>query len=164
MKIIEVSTEKQIGAVESLAGIIWLEYYTPIIGKAQVDYMLDKFQSRPAITQQIAEGFRYYLIEEADRYIGYMSIQPKGRELFLSKIYVEAALRGKGYGRKCLAFIETIARKEGFEAVTLTVNKNNTNSIAAYEKWGFAKIEAIVQDIGGGFVMDDYKMGKPVGR
>jgi len=164
MKIVEVFTEKQIEAVASLARAIWTEHYTPIIGRAQVDYMVDKFQSCRAVAQQIHDGYRYFLIEDADRYVGYMGIQPKGNELFLSKIYVEALLRGKGFGRKCLAFIEDVARNDGFGTITLTVNKNNANSIAAYERWGFAKIEAVVQDIGGGFVMDDYKMAKSVGR
>jgi ribosomal protein S18 acetylase RimI-like enzyme len=164
MKLIEVSTDKHIEAVGSLARAIWTEHYTPIIGRAQVDYMVDKFQSRQAVAQQIHDGYRYFLIEDEDRYCGYLGIQPKGEELFLSKIYVETPLRGKGFGRKCLAFIEDMARNGDFTAITLTVNKNNVNSIAAYERWGFAKVEAIVQDIGGGFVMDDYKMAKTVGR
>jgi hypothetical protein len=34
---------------------IWREYYTPLLGAAQVEYMLDKCQSVEAVTQQIAE-------------------------------------------------------------------------------------------------------------
>ncbi|MBN1663719.1 MAG: GNAT family N-acetyltransferase [Deltaproteobacteria bacterium] len=164
MTIIPVSTQKHINIVESLARDIWTEYYTPIIGKAQVVYMLDKFQSREAIARQIADGFRYYLILQDDRHIGYAGIEPKGDELFLSKIYIAAAERGRGYGRTCSEFIDKIAQEEGFDAVTLTVNKNNMASIAAYERWGFKKLFPLVQDIGGGFVMDDYKMGKTISR
>ncbi|MBN1382140.1 MAG: GNAT family N-acetyltransferase [Deltaproteobacteria bacterium] len=160
--IVPVSTQKQIEIIESLAREIWTEHYTPIIGRAQVDYMLDKIQSRDAITRQIAEGYRYFLIRENGHDIGYIGIQPRGDELFLSKIYVRAEERGRGFGWEGFTFIEDIAKKEGFAAITLTVNKNNTNSIRTYETWGFEKLFALVQDIGGGFVMDDYKMGKTI--
>ena len=35
--------------IESLADTIWREHYIPIVGKPQIDYMLDKFQSLRAI-------------------------------------------------------------------------------------------------------------------
>ncbi len=50
--IIEVRNEDQIDIVESLANEIWTEHYTPIIGKDQVKYMLDKFQSKDARYRQ----------------------------------------------------------------------------------------------------------------
>ena len=40
----------------------------------------------------------------------------------------------------------------------LAVNKRNAAAIAAYRKHGFEIVEAVVKDIGGGFVMDDYIM------
>jgi ribosomal protein S18 acetylase RimI-like enzyme len=156
MTIIPVSTDLHITMVESLAREIWTEHYTPIIGEAQVAYMLEKFQSRHA------KGFRYFLVAHEASYVGYMGVQPKGDELFLSKVYVAKTKRGKGLGRRCLAFIEKMAGEEGLALIALTVNKNNTDAIAAYERWGFKKLEAMVQDIGSGFVMDDYRMGKPV--
>ena len=42
----------------------------------------------------------------------------------------------------------------------LAVNKHNFNAIAAYRKHGFIVREAVVKEIGGGFVMDDYIMEK----
>jgi diamine N-acetyltransferase len=42
----------------------------------------------------------------------------------------------------------------------LTVNKNNTGAISVYEKIGFRNVGSLVQDIGSGFVMDDYAMEK----
>jgi len=53
MLIEKVSDEIQIVTIECLAYEIWNEYFTPIIGKAQVDYMLEKFQSKKVITEQI---------------------------------------------------------------------------------------------------------------
>jgi len=159
---IEVSTQDQIEVVEALAKGIWTEHYIPIIGKEQVDYMLDRFQSRQAISEQIEAGFLYFLIKEDNEFIGYMSVQPKTDELFLSKIYIKAAKRKKGSGNKAIQFVERLAKKRGLTKVGLTVNKNNINSIKAYEKFGFRNVGAIVQDIGNGFVMDDYRMEKSV--
>ncbi len=157
---VEVSTEYQIEIVESLAREIWTEHYIPIIGREQVDYMLARFQSRRAIGEQIRTGIAYFLIKEDDAHIGYMAVQPKGRELFLSKIYVKSSRRGLGYGRKAVQYAEKVARDLGLDKIVLTVNKNNVNSIKAYEKIGFTNTGTVVQDIGSGFVMDDYKMEK----
>jgi ribosomal protein S18 acetylase RimI-like enzyme len=44
--------------------------------------------------------------------------------------------------------------------IWLTVNKHNTHSIEWYLRMGFTNKEAIVQDIGAGFVMDDFLMEK----
>jgi RimJ/RimL family protein N-acetyltransferase len=71
-------------------------------------------------------------------------------------------MRGKGYGGKTVEFLESLAREDGFKKITLTVNKYNSGSIKAYEKMGFKNVGSIVQDIGNGFVMDDYKMEKAV--
>jgi diamine N-acetyltransferase len=160
---IKVSSIKHIEAVEALATEIWTEHYIPIIGREQVDYMLARFQSRQAISEQIAGGYIYFLIQEEGQFIGYVSVQPKEQELFLSKIYVRSSCRGKGYGRKAVGFVEELAKEQGLERIVLTVNKNNALAIKAYEAIGFKKVEALVQDIGSGFVMDDYKMEKETG-
>jgi len=162
MNIEKVSTEPQIETVAWLAFEIWNQHFTPIIGKAQVDYMVDKFQSKRAITEQIEGGYSYYLLKADGDYIGYTGICPKEDELFLSKLYIRASQRGKGYGRKAIEFIEKLVREKGLGKITLTVNKNNTDTIRAYEKFDFKNVGPTVQDIGGGFVMDDYKMEKAV--
>lgn len=156
----EVITESQIVVVETLAKEIWTEHYTPIIGKDQVEYMLEKFQSREAIAEQIRSGYQYFIIREDDKSIGYLSIISRVSDLFLSKIYIKSDERGKGFARKAIQFVENLAKGKGLKKITLTVNKNNINSIKAYEKIGFKNLGSIVQDIGGGFIMDDYEMSK----
>jgi len=162
MTIIEVSTEKQMDIIESLAREIWTEYYIPMIGKQQVDYMLTRYQSKQAVREQIVSGALYFLMEEGHAFIGYIAVQPRGDELFLSKIYLRASLRARGYGKKAVQFAETLARGRGLRKIVLTVNKYNTGAIRAYEKIGFRNVGSLVQDIGGGFVMDDYAMEKTV--
>lgn len=160
--IFEVENTFQINEVEELAKKIWREHYIPIIGEAQVDYMLSKFQSANAIKEQIKQGYRYFLSLYDGKYAGYFAVQPDGsnQSMFLSKLYVDKDFRRRGIGRASISYIEQLCRNLGLSVVWLTVNKNNKNSIKAYKKLGFAIVESIVQDIGGGFVMDDYKMEK----
>jgi ribosomal protein S18 acetylase RimI-like enzyme len=82
--------------------------------------------------------------------------------LFLSKIYIRSSERGKGYGRKAIQFLEKSAQEKGLRKITLTVNKNNIDTIKAYEKFDFRNIGPVVQDIGNGFIMDDYGMEKVI--
>ena len=51
--------------IADLARVIWMEHYTPIIGAAQVEYMLDKFQSADRIYSDIQNGGYVYLTAEA---------------------------------------------------------------------------------------------------
>lgn len=158
-----VDDNRQIEIVEGLADEIWHEYFTVIIGKAQVDYMLEEFQSRAAISKQIKNGFLYYLIKHDDGYAGYLAVQPQGPLLFLSKLYILPTERGKGLGRKAMLFVERLAAEKCASKISLTVNRYNSATIAVYKRLGFEVTEEVVQDIGGGFVMDDYRMEKEVG-
>jgi diamine N-acetyltransferase len=161
---IEVIHQQQIDIVEALAREIWTEHYTPIIGRDQVEYMLGAFQSKDAISAQMeTEGYRYFLMEEeGGAHIGYMAVQSTGDELFLSKIYIKASRRGKGLGKKAIRFLENLASGLHLRTISLTVNKNNRKSIKAYENMGFKNLGPVVQDIGDGFIMDDFKMQKIV--
>jgi ribosomal protein S18 acetylase RimI-like enzyme len=104
-------------------------------------------------------GYRYYAAYFDDNKAGYFAIKPdKPSGLFLSKLYVEKRFRGKGIARVMLNKIINICENEGYDNIWLTVNKNNVKSIAVYKKMGFEISEALVTDIGGGFVMDDFKM------
>ncbi len=165
IEFIEVTDKEQIRTLEILAREIWTEHYTPIIGSKQVEYMLDKYQSKDAIFSQIKnDGYRYFLIESERQSLGYLAVLPEGEKLFLSKYYVHISHRRKGIGRKALAFIEQLATDLKLKKIYLTVNKNNKTAITVYEKLGFRNTGPIVTDIGNGFIMDDYKMEKDINQ
>jgi len=160
---IQAATNKQqIAIIARLADEIWREHFTSIIGRAQVDYMLEKFQSERAICEQLSDGFLYYLIKSNNSDVGYFGVLPTNDSLLLSKFYIRSAERGKGLGRKVLTFIESLAAEKGASRITLTVNKYNSDTIEAYKKLGFQITESLIQDIGDGFVMDDYRMEKAI--
>ena len=142
----------------NLANTIWREHYIPIIGKPQVDYMLEHFQSQKAISEQIRDGVEYFLLEWDDQAVGYYAYEPRGSDCFLSKIYVMKDFRGKGLGKAAMQHLRNRAELAGCERITLTVNKDNSDSIAAYKRMGFRQGKPSIKDIGGGFIMDDYLM------
>jgi len=160
-----VTTPRDIDAVAALAREIWNQHFPPVIGQEQVDYMLDKFQSAPAITRQIREGgYEYYLVVDEDQSAGYFALAPdeNGGLIQLSKLYLNHSCRGRGLGRAVLAWIEEECLARGVRELWLTVNKDNAGPIAFYQRVGFAIARSVVTDIGGGFVMDDYRMVKSV--
>ncbi|MEL0456276.1 GNAT family N-acetyltransferase [Flavobacteriaceae bacterium SZ-1-7] len=148
--------------IEHLADAIWREHYISIIGKPQVDYMLGKFQSAMAVENQILDGFEYFLLYFDGTPVGYISIKPEVTALFLSKIYVLSGFRGKNIGKTAMRYVEEKAKDYSLKSIRLTVNKNNSKTIKAYEKLGFIKDGAIVIDIGNGFLMDDFVMVRAV--
>jgi ribosomal protein S18 acetylase RimI-like enzyme len=155
----------EIQLIAELARLIWNQHYRGIISRLQIDYMLAHFQSPTAIDRQIAEGVRYYLINShGSEAIGYLALAAdtvRGR-LQISKIYVDAGHRGAGCGWQALRFSEQQALERGMRTLWLTVNKHNSVAISAYHRWGFHTADAVVADIGGGFVMDDYLMEKSI--
>ncbi len=160
IEFLKAKAQKHFQIIRNLAEIIWHEHYTPIIGRNQVIYMLYEFQSTASISRQITEGYLYFIITYETKSVGYICIKKDGDSLFLSKIYLLKSKRGKGIGSRAMQFIESQAKRLNCNSITLTVNKNNSKSIKAYEAMGFITSEAIVMDIGAGYVMDDYKMKK----
>ena len=141
----------------SLASSIWHEYWTCILTPEQIDYMVENFQSEKAIKNQIEnENYTYNNIIKDGAKAGYFGISDKKEYLFLSKLYIKKEYRHQGLGKKAFEKIKELANDK---PIRLTVNKYNTNTINAYKKWGFEIIDAVVTDIGSGFVMDDYIMG-----
>lgn len=157
----KVTTMQGAQEVAVLAREIWQQHYTPLIGAQQVAYMLDRFQSADRIWQDICNGqLTYSKLEQDGRPIGYMAVRLDliQASCFLSKIYIKDTFRGRGFARLFLDRLIEECRALGIGQIWLTVNKGNSGSIAAYQKMGFSREEAIVTDIGNGFVMDDYVM------
>lgn len=160
----QVVSKEDIAEVARLAQEIWQEHYVQIIGQDQVDYMLEKFQSRDAITQQLAREYEYFLVLDRGQSAGYIGVvpDPGASKLLLSKIYIRKEVRGRGLGKEAFEFVEKLCRQRGIVTIRLTVNKNNARSITWYQRRGFTNVGSAVQDIGEGFVMDDFIMEKTI--
>ena len=157
-----VSSDDDIVITTRLAHQIWHEYFSPIIGKKQVEYMLDKFQSEQEIKKQIKNGYLYYALLSDTRQIGYIALRLDDDALFLSKLYLLKEFRGKGLSHFMFEIAEKIARQHDKKIIRLTCNKNNLSSLAVYEKKGYIIKKAEKTDIGNGFFMDDYILEKTI--
>lgn len=148
----------------ALADEIWHEYWPAFIGNAQTDYMVEHFQSRSAIERDIREhAYEYWFLHAEDgRCVGYTGgcVEPETNRFFISKIYLLANERGKGFARRVVEFYENLCRTRELSALYLTVNKHNTLGVRAYRGTGFTVIDSVETDIGEGFIMDDYIMEK----
>lgn len=152
-----VKKEEQIQQLAELANQIWNEYFVEILSKEQITYMVEKFQSVSAITEQIREGYCYYFIINDMELIGYFGIcKQKDDTMFLSKLYLTKEQRGRGYASQVFQFIREKALEQGCNSIWLTVNRHNQRAIAVYEHLGMQQIQEQVIDIGNGFVMDDF--------
>jgi ribosomal protein S18 acetylase RimI-like enzyme len=151
---------------ETLARIarqIWLEHYTKIISIEQIEYMLAGRYTAESLLRYVNSSERWCsLLKLGDETIGYCShsITDNPEETKLEQLYVLPARHGKGYGSFMLRHIQSHARTLGRPLIMLTVNKQNTGSIAVYKHSGFTVREEAVFDIGNGYVMDDYVMEK----
>ncbi|PAF48591.1 hypothetical protein BKH46_00745 [Helicobacter sp. 12S02634-8] len=175
----EVKDSKECAEVARLAKEIWEEHYATILSPAQIRYMLENFQSTQAISNQIKEGYRYLMIFKAKQLAGYCALKLmcdplcvpsgqstddqckktlEGKEIFLSKLYIQKSYRAQGIAKVLFQNIQTLAQAPQARLVWLSVNKHNTHSIQAYQKLGFAIYREEGVSIGQGYVMDDYYM------
>lgn len=146
---------------KELAGMarsIWMDYYPPIIGADDTEFILKTFQSEEAIRQQMRDGHLYYFITEGEEKAGYLCIVPEGDSLLLSKIYVAERFRGKGLGSETMEEVLEKGRELKMRCIYLRVNRQNLASIGFYKSKGFMIAKEEKKEIGGGCCMDDFLM------
>lgn len=150
-----INQEEKIKEMSDMASAIVKEHFDPLIGFAQNDYMIKKYQTVNAIKEQLENGYRYFFVEDNDICVGFLAFYPKKESMYLSKFYLYKDKRGKGYSHQMLDFVKREAKNIGCQSIELNVNKHNS-ACNAYEKLGFQVIRSEKNDIGNGFYMDDY--------
>lgn len=187
LSFIPVETDEQLETLATMADEIWHEYWPERIGAAQTDYMVEMFHSLETMKHDMSEhGYRYWLLaDNSGTLVGYTggateeltgdekvdaaithSAKVNARwpkRFFISKIYLYAEQRGKHYASEVLDFYEHLCQNESLPAMYLTVNRENTLGIRAYEGNGFFTVEDVDNDIGDGFTMYDHVMAKEIG-
>ena len=129
-----VSTPEDIALTAQLGQEIWHEHYDSLIGPDQVDYILEHFQSVPAITEQIAHGTTYLLAYWDDEPAGYCAFKPEEHKMFLSKIYVRRTYRKLGIASVMFDQVQ----KRHWERVVSTSLSTNTTAVLLWltKSWG----------------------------
>ena len=162
---IEALKEADVERLVALAREIWYAHYPAIIGTAQIEYMLGQRYSPGTVRAELRQGGLWWdtlrVGEEMAGFASYLLTQAAG-EMKLDKLYVHPRYQRHGYGARMIERACGVARSTGCDRLVLAVNRNNRSAIGAYLKHGFHIADAAVKDIGGGFVMDDYIMVKPV--
>lgn len=158
LRIIPVTNMELVYSTTAVAEEIWHQHYTPIIGKEQVEYMLEKFLSPEALVEQINSGYEYFVFSYEYTFAGFAGIHEENGKLFLSKLYVHKDFRGKGIASYLFQKFIEICKMRNLSTIWLTCNRHNTQSLEVYKHWGFETVREEVTDIGNGYVMDDYIM------
>ena len=83
LRIIPVTNMELVYSTTAVAEEIWREHYTPIIGKKQVEYMLEKFLSPEALVEQINSGYEYFVFSYEYTFAGFAGIHEENGKLFL---------------------------------------------------------------------------------
>ena len=157
MEILTVNKE-MIKETSDFASEVFIDYYIPLIGEKQARYMADLFLSQDAISKLIDEGAVFRLVKDEGNIIGFCEYKKEEGRLFLSKLYARKDQRHKGVGRFMFEDVKAYAKQNSLQKIYLTVNKGNTPSYEIYLHLGFKVIDSVVNDIGQGYVMDDYIM------
>lgn len=144
--------------IRSLAVQIWHESYRDLLSEAQRNYMLGWMYAHQKLDGEIRRGVTYLIVELDGEAAGYLAWEPlpDRTTLHLHKLYLLERWQGRGIGQAMLERVFEAARAGGYSVVELRVNRGNTRALKAYARAGFERADAVVTDIGNGFVMDDF--------
>ncbi|CAH1000642.1 hypothetical protein LEM8419_01776 [Neolewinella maritima] len=171
------ATPADLPAIERIARLTWPETFKGILSTDQIAYMLDRMYRPAALTAQLAQGHVFDLLLDADRttddYSGQtgMRYRPVGyvsHELDyapgitkIHKLYLLPGAQGQGFGRLLIDHVARAARRAGQQHLRLDVNYQNS-AVDFYSYLGFAKIGRFDTDIGEGYLMEDWRMERPL--
>lgn len=154
-------TPPDVPAIAALAREIWQASYPGIITQAQIDFMLEQRYGHERLYDDLEDLHKW--LDQAfylDRRVGFAFSEIDRGEFKLDKLYIHPDVQRQGVGGQLIGHVAERARKLGYPCVILQVNKRNEKAINSYRKYGFVIRAATVDDIGGGYVMDDYVMEK----
>ena len=145
---------------EEIARQVWPSAYRDVITPEQIEYMLQWMYSLETMSREVTEQNIVYDLLSIDGVpVGFASYGPyENSTAKLHKLYILPEYQHRGLGTKLMRHVVDEAKKGNFKELILNVNKQNTQAVNAYIKFGFHKKRETVDDIGNGFVMDDYIM------
>lgn len=156
---------EDIAKIQEIANITWPITYGEILTTEQLDYMLDLIYSDEALSKQIQNKEQlFYMISDSESIIGFIGIEHNYTNEAVTKIhkiYLLPETQGKGYGKIVFEEIGKMASENNSRTLLLNVNRFNT-ALNFYKKLGFEIKETVNIEIGNGYLMEDYVMGKHI--
>lgn len=154
---------EEVGAIADLAKLIWNDAYKNIISAQQITYMIEDRYSAERMRAELVSGEVWWDVACCNRNdeelrLGFASTQftDEPGTLKLDKLYIHPEYQRIGVGRMLIEHVSQRARDLSCNRVILSVNKHNARAIEAYKSCGFTLSASVFNDIGHGFVMDDY--------
>ncbi len=150
--------------IRHIAEQTWPVTYGNILSAEQLVYMIAKLYSDEKLQRDASAGHVFWFAREDAAVLGFIGIEHglEGGASKLHKIYILPDAQGKGIGALLMDKAESLAEEAGSKRLILNVNRFN-NARYFYEKRGFAVMSLEDIDIGEGFLMEDYVMGKELG-
>lgn len=157
-------------SIHDMAQVVFRNTYKEILSPDQMEYMMEMMYSLPNLRKQLEEGHHYYIAQDGDNRLGYVSLQHEGAdedgtEVFhLHKIYVMPDAQGQGVGK--ILFDTAIDHAKLIAAgrkarIELNVNRYN-KAVDFYRHIGMRVLLEEDFPIGNGFYKTDYIMGLDV--
>jgi GNAT superfamily N-acetyltransferase len=162
MYFIRLATTEDCEIIRRLAEETWQQVYSPILGAAQLNYMLDEIYSEENLGYQITNNIQtFLLLVEDDQAVAFAAFSPRveNPDVYkLHKLYCLPATQGKGFGKILINEVVSRVLKAGKHAIELNVNRFN-KAKSFYEKMGFSVIYE--EDVAiGPYFMNDFVMRK----
>lgn len=164
MILLRKAKEQDLPVIQKIAATTWEPTYVPIIGREQVDYMLEKMYSRAALLGQLMKGDIFLIATMNGKDVAFASYSVEEHEdhvYKLHKLYVLPDKHGEGLGKLLINEVISKVREAGGKSLELNVNRAN-DAKEFYERMGFNIKKTVDIDIGNGFYMNDYIMEMPI--
>ena len=141
------------GTVYEFMRPLWLETYGKILPEKQILFLLDKYFSKNGLSHYLALGYQYRKIDDC----GVCVFVERETDVYLDKLYLLPAARGKGYPQKVFAELQKCGKP-----ITLNVNEANKRALACYKKNGFEIVRQELINLGNGMINRDFILQKPI--
>jgi GNAT superfamily N-acetyltransferase len=158
---IRTASKIDIPIIQEIAYTTWPSTYGHILSKEQLNYMLDMMYSSSSLENQMNQNITFFLAELNGEIVGFASTgrEPMEGMFKLHKLYILPNIQTKGIGSALLEAVILFAKKNSGEQLVLQVNRNNS-AVDFYKKKDFIILYEADFDIGNGYQMNDYVMGK----
>jgi ribosomal protein S18 acetylase RimI-like enzyme len=145
--------------IRQIAEIVWPVAYAHILSAPQLNYMLNKFYSLDALSEQmLTNGHQFFMAKDENLSVGFASVSKEDEAVFkLQKLYVLPHCQGKNIGTALLQKVIDYSASNNGKSLILNVNRHN-KARYYYEKQGFKIMKEVDIEIGQDYWMNDFVM------
>lgn len=118
------------------------------VGDADLDMLLEQSLAElrdrygPQAGSPVADGAQYYVAYQMDRVVACAALTMIGADLVeLKRMYVPAALRGRGIARELLSWLETQALSIGIHRLRLQTGTRQPEAVSLYSGSGYQRVQ-----------------------